>query len=165
MINYLNRRRVLSSKATKLATFKNDLQKFSWKIADIGLDKNNDGLIEQSLLEHCYKNLILEFEKNKTGSLIQTDKAGKKSFYLFDWQIDFKECSIIISSEHSLFELKPKWKIKVNPKGLLLFYEIKLPRDNVKVAMSLEKQQRLRKHYPASYLGNYLLSLLSYITI
>ena len=165
MINYLTRRNTVSSKEIKLHALKNDLEKFCWKVADIGLDKNSDGLIEQSLMEHSYRNLILEFKKNKTGSIIQTNKAGKKLFYLFDWQIDGKESLLIISSEHSLFELKPKWKIRINSKGLLLFYEIKLPYENVKVVMSLEKQRKLKKHSPTVYLANYFLSLFSFLTI
>ena len=165
MINYLNRRNTPSLKASKLASFKNDLQKFSWKISDIGVDKNNDGLIEQSLLECSYRNLIMEFEKNETGSIIQTTKAGKKIFYLFDWQIDYQASLLIISSEHSLFELKPKWKIKIQTKGLLLFYEIKLRDEKVKVAMALEKQRRLKNHTVSFRPKNYLHALFSFIAV
>lgn len=145
MINYLNRKAAVSSKQIRLATLKNDLQRFAWKIADIGVDNNNDGLIELSLLDYSCRNLILQFERNKSGSIVQTNKAGRKFFYLFDWEIDYRQSLLIISSEHSLFALKPKWKFRPMANGLLLFYDIKLSCENVKIALSLEKVQKTKK--------------------
>jgi hypothetical protein len=125
--------------------FKRKLSAFVWKINDLGLDNERDGIIEQSLLETSYRNLELRFHEKTTGIIVQKNESQQSSIFSFQWELDQKNSFITILSEHPLFCIKTKWKMQqVRHNELQLSYQIRL-HDGIITVLMILKGDRIKK--------------------
>jgi hypothetical protein len=155
----MNSKIQLSRTITKSVPSKRKFSSFVWKIADIGLDNAQDGIIEQSLLENSYRNLELIFHKDQSGVIVQKKEVEPLSF-LFGWEVDNENSSVAIFSEHPLFRMKTKWSIQqLSYKELRLSYSIKLAEQNITVMMRMEGDRIKRRIRAKAFLQMILLPL------
>lgn len=141
---------------------KRKLAAFVWKITDIGLDNDQDGIIEQSLIENSCRNLELIFHKHHTGVIIQKNETEALTFSL-EWKINYEHSFITIISEHPLFCMKTKWSIQQSSYyELRLSYSIKLSGQLITVMMRM-KGNRIRRRIDAKEFLQMILLPLFYL--
>lgn len=144
---------------TRNTPSKRKLAAYVWKIADIGLDNDQDGIIEQSLIENSCRNLEFIFHKDYTGVIIQKNETEALTF-LFKWEINYKNPFITIIGEHPLFCIKTKWSIQQGSNyELRLSYSIKLSGQLVTVLMRMKGNRIRRRIRTKQFLQMILLPL------
>lgn len=123
--------------------FKRELSSFAWSIIDLGL--SNDDSIQQSFLESSCHNLELIFRTQEPGIIVQKDGQETLTF-LFEWEIDHRNCSIIIEGDHPLFAMRTRWNIQRICSGeLRLSYQISTSGKAITIMMLLEGKKIERK--------------------
>ena len=154
MINLLERNAINTFQLTR------QLQKFHWEISDLGLDNDFDGRIEQSMLEGSFKNVALKFEENNIGDIVTKTGTADHILNSFEWEVDFKTASLTIYSDHPLFHLKTKWKVRlVDSNQLQLFYKLKISGGTLIVLMLLRKGRAKRRSRIKSFIERNVLPL------